>query len=197
MPTSPAALALWGKLLTHNKILSQEQWDGVLAALQHAGADATVESVLLSRGVMRKAHVEQVAGRVTQLLGKVKATPAASTPAAPAVQAQPAPAASQEPQAESSQTDDLLPVEAPNARGRKSSDTEWVETTDDTKSAIDFKSKDIESIDVLESDSAPTSNKPKIWTPTPGQWNNAMPGPAPDGAGRSKNIPQIPLDGEE
>jgi hypothetical protein len=197
MPTSPAALALWGKLLTHNKILSEAQWDTAQAALQHAGVDATIESVLLGQGMLRKAHVEQISARVTQLLGKAQAVapPAPPKPAAPP----PEPAKPTAPAKPAEETDELMPVDSPTARGRKSSDTEWVETTDDTRAAIEFKSKDIEAIDVMESD-APAGNaeNKKIWTPTPGQWNKPMTGPVADGTGtRSKDIPQIPLEGEE
>jgi hypothetical protein len=194
MPTSPAALALWGKLLTHNKILSEAQWDSAQAALQHAGPDATIETVLLSQGMLRKAHVEQISARVTQLLGKARSAPAPAPPPAQTPQPIKAPA----PAKPADPTDELMPEEAPTARGRKSSDTEWVETTDDTKAAIEFKSKDIEAIDVMEADDTANTDNKKIWTPTPGQWNKPMTGPLADGTGtRSKDIPQIPLDGEE
>ena len=194
MPTSPAALALWGKLLIHNKILTEQQWDSAQAALQHAGADATVESVLLGQGMLRKAHVDQISARVTQLLGKVQGQAAAAPKPAEPV----APAAPAKPVKPAAEVDELMPDEAPGARGRNSSDTEWVETTENTKAALDFKSKDIVTIDMTEPDPADTgTDKKKIWTPSPGQWNKPMTGPMAEGAGRSKDIPQIPLDGEE
>lgn len=196
MPTSPAALALWGKLLLHNKVLTQEQWDDAQAALQHAGADATIETVLISQNLLSKSNAEKVGSRVTQLLGKIQ-SPSPAPPAAPAVEAAPIAAANPAP-APAASDDDLMPADSPSARGRNSSDTEWVETTENTKAALEFKSKDIATIDLIESEPAEgAGDKKKIWTPTPGEWNKPMTGPIAEGAGRSKNIPQIPLDGEE
>jgi hypothetical protein len=73
MSSNSAVAALWGKILVHNKLLTQEQWNAVLALHDKYQGKVTIEEILVKKKLVMPKNVEVVRKRVAEIVEKARA----------------------------------------------------------------------------------------------------------------------------
>ena len=86
MSSNSAVAALWGKILVHNKLLTQEQWNAVLALHDKYQGKVTIEEILVKKKLVMPKNVEVVRKRVAEIVEKARAGKLPVEGGAPAAQ---------------------------------------------------------------------------------------------------------------
>jgi twitching motility protein PilT len=74
--------ALWGKICVHNKLITQQQWDEVVAHVAKSGEG--IEQALQSKGFVKPQHIEIIKKKVQEVIDKQASSPASAPAPAPA-----------------------------------------------------------------------------------------------------------------
>ncbi len=72
MSSNSAVAALWGKILVHNKLVTQEQWNAVLALHDKYQGKVTIEEILVKKKLVAPKSVEVVRKRVAEIVEKAR-----------------------------------------------------------------------------------------------------------------------------